>query len=514
MADKSIAGESLKRGRYKSTRGEYYGTPKEVWNFRTTARPGSPQRAARRFLLANADLFKLEAGLAGLQVQRVIRSLGAAHVILRQVHGGRRVHRGYVSVHMDRAGRVFLAKNRSVPARLLPGKFEKRINREAAVRKARQMLPKKGRLADVRETERLWFPLKDKLVPAWKVRLTREKPREEWIVYVNARTGALLSRYDNLAEAANGQAQVFDPNPVTALGDHALLLTPNKRARRPPPVAYRQVSLAGLDGSGTLSGEKVTTAPTKAPRIRRTDLQFVLRSHEPGFEEVMVYYHVDTALRYLEQLGYRGTRAIFRQPMRVNVNGTRDDNSWYSPDERMLTFGTGDIDDAEDAETILHELGHAIQDAICPDFGQSAQAAAMGEGFGDYFAASYFESRKPVRYRNSVMSWDGLLIGLRSRVDPPSLRRVDSSLTFADFDESGDEHDNGLIWSATLWEVRQALGREKADRIILESHFQLDGFTTFARGARAILDADRNLENGRNRKVLTRIFRRRKIGPL
>ena len=46
---------------------------------------------------------------------------------------------------------------------------------------------------------------------------------------------------------------------------------------------------------------------------------------------------------------------------------------------------------------------------------------AMGEGFGDYFAASFFDSRKPARYRNSVMSWDGLLIGLGSRVDPTQL---------------------------------------------------------------------------------------------
>ncbi|MGH9577993.1 MAG: hypothetical protein ACRD3R_11205, partial [Terriglobales bacterium] len=78
----------------------------------------------------------------------------------------------------------------------------------------------------------------------------------------------------------------------------------------------------------------------------------------------------------------------------------------------------------------------------------------------------------------------------------------------------GDEHDNGQLWSATLWEVRKLLGREKGDRVILESHFQLDGFTTFARGARAILDADRNLEKGRHVAALTRIFRRRKIGPL
>jgi hypothetical protein len=493
--------------------GEYYGTPKEVWGFRTKAVRGTPRTIARGFLLANTSLFQFEAGLAGLKVQRVILSLGAAHVILKQLHCGYRIHRSYVTVHMDHSGRVFLAKNRAVPARLLPAAFDQRINRNEAVRRARRCLPKKGRPAVLRETEQLWFPRKDELVPAWKVRLTREAPREEWIIYLSARNGAILNRYDNLAETTAGRALVFDPNPVTALGDHKLLLTPTKRPRRPPPVAYREVTLLGLDASGTLSGDKVTTAPTRG-RVRRTNGEFMLRSHERGFEEVMVYFHVDAALRRLDQLGYRGRRAIFREPVRANVNGTRDDNSWYSPVDRMLTFGTGYIDDAEDAETILHEFGHAIQDAICPDFGQSPQAAAMGEGFGDYFAASFFESRKPARYSATVMSWDGLLYGLRSRFDPPCLRRLDSALTFDDFDEKGDEHDNGTIWSATLWDVRAALGRELADTLIIESHFQLDGFTTFARGARAIIDADRNLYGGRHHKALTRVLRRRRIRPL
>jgi len=52
------------------------------------------------------------------------------------------------------------------------------------------------------------------------------------------------------------------------------------------------------------------------------------------------------------------------------------------------------MDDAEDGETVLHEFGHAIQDAICPDFGQSPEAAAMGEGFGDYFAGSFFAAKR------------------------------------------------------------------------------------------------------------------------
>jgi hypothetical protein len=196
----------------------------------------------------------------------------------------------------------------------------------------------------------------------------------------------------------------------------------------------------------------------------------------------------------------------------VNARGTRDDNSWYSPGERTLTFGTGDIDDAEDGETVLHEFGHALQDAICPDFGQTQEAAAMGEGFGDYLAASFFAAKKPDAYRDTVMSWDGA----RGDGIPPGVRRLDCALTYESFDHgaNADEHDNGQIWSATLWDIWNALTRRVADRIIIDSHFQLDGFTSFARGARAILDADRNLHGGRHAARLRRIFRRRGIGPV
>ena len=106
----------------------------------------------------------------------------------------------------------------------------------------------------------------------------------------------------------------------------------------------------------------------------------------------------------------------------------------------------------------------------------------MGEGFGDYLRPAYSSRRKPERYRTSVMSWDGLRLGLAQGAEPPCLRRVDEEFTFEDFEEDGDEHDNGPIWSATLWDVRVALGQETADRLIIESHFQLDSHTTFARG--------------------------------
>src|SRR5258706_16213558 len=111
MAGTGGAALKLKRGGYKTVPSKYYRTPKELWSFRTKATGGSPDGIAREFIVANAALFRLEGGVSELAVQRGIRSLGATHVLFREIHDGYRVPRGYVTVHMDRSGRVYPCKN-------------------------------------------------------------------------------------------------------------------------------------------------------------------------------------------------------------------------------------------------------------------------------------------------------------------------------------------------------------------------------------------------------------------
>lgn len=504
---------ALRKGSYKIVPGEFYGTPKELWGFRKKG-VGTPRSIARDFLKANAGLLGLDENLSGLRLQKVIASLSARHVIFQQIHRERRVHRAYVTVHVANDDRVYLAKNRAMPTDLLPAKAGFKLAQKELVRKARHALPQKARRSELQDVEEMWYPKNDRLLPVFRVRLARRRPAEEWIVYVNASTGGIVSKYDNIARV-KGRALVFQPSPVTALDGHDELVDAGSQPVKPPLRAYRPVTLWDLDGTGYLDGKRVSTAPThRRHRIRNRSHDFMLESGQKGFESVSVYHHIDSAIYYLETLGYVGSKRIFRKPLGVNVNGTPEDNSWYSPWNRQLTFGTGDIDDAEDGETVLHEFGHALQDAIVPDFGQSDEAAAMGEGFGDYFAASFFFEEKPARYRPCVMTWDGLLIGLESDLQPPSLRRVDHDWTYEHFNPDDGEHENGEIWSSTLWDVRNALGGETADRLIIESHFQLDGFTSFAKGARAIIDADRHLNRGRNANKLRALFRKRKIAPV
>ena len=504
--------QALKKGSYQIDPGEFYGTPKEIWGFRTRAAAAAPRTLAKDMLSTNHVLLGIDTRLRDLKISRTIQSVGAKHIIFQQQHQDRRIHRAYVSVHMDTRGRIYLVKNRAVPQDKLPKDTTFALTKTQAEARAKRILPNKTKKLTVADAEPMWFPDQKHINPAWRIRLTVHQPREEWTIFIHALTGEVLSRYDNLSLAPRGRGRVFNPSPVTALGNHEALLTAERTYKKVPDAAYHEVVIRDLDDSGYLMGKRVSTQPTKKPRLLRIDHDYRLRSTQPGFEQVMVYHHINEAIRYLEGLGYRGKKAIFRQPVQVNATGTTDDQSWYSPHEKRLTFGTGYIDDAEDGETILHELGHAIQDAICPNFGQSFEAAAIGEGFGDYFAASFFAEQKPKRYQHCVMTWDGLLIGLDEGLDPPCLRQLKNKLTYQDFVARDElEHSNGEIWSATLWMIRQQVGRKVSDRIIIESHFQLDGFTTFKRAARAIIDADTNLYGGKHKKDLLKVFRHRKI---
>ncbi len=507
----------LRKGFYRTVEGKNYRSPKQIWGFRTPESRREPFKLAKDFLQKNHKFLKLERDLRSLHFRRSVRSLGAWHFMFEQRWHKLRIHRAYVSVHIDNKGRVYLVKNRAMPYALLPQSQEQvryHVKANDAWRHALSVIKRSGEIHLSRRpqehpyVEKILFPVNKRAFPAYGIRLYLTNPRAEYIVYIKAseKLPKWLQDVDNLAHF-NVPALVFDPNPPAVLGEFRSLLTANNKPKLPPPEAYRLVTLKNLRKRGFLEGPFVKVKR----RPKQTGPPYKLKSSQRGFEEVMAYYHIRAAMSYLRDLGFR-IRALFRKPLMVEAYGSEKDNSWYSPGLRLLTFGYGGVDDAEDAEVILHEFGHALQDAICPDFGRSREAAAVGEGFGDYLAASFFAQKKPLDYQTSIMSWDRVT---NHHHAPPCARRVDEDLKFDRYlDRYAYEHQNGKIWSATLWDIWLALGREKADRLIIESLFQLDGFTTFADAARAILDADCNLYDRRYEAPLLRIFRHRRIGPL
>ena len=95
-----------------------------------------------------------------------------------------------------------------------------------------------------------------------------------------------------------------------------------------------------------------------------------------------------------------------------------------------MRFGKGGVDDAEDAEVILHEYGHAIHFAQGFQF-STEEAGAISEGFGDYWAVTVSEHVRLARLPAStdpacVADWDSTSYTASA---PHCLRRLDEDLT-------------------------------------------------------------------------------------
>jgi Zn-dependent metalloprotease len=135
-----------------------------------------------------------------------------------------------------------------------------------------------------------------------------------------------------------------------------------------------------------------------------------------------------------------------------------------------LTLGRGGVDDAEDAEVIVHEYGHSVQDNQVPGFGSTPDAGAIGEAFGDYLAVTVSEHFAPTADEPCVADWDST--SYTSTV-PHCLRRVDGNKHYPE-DLEGEVHADGEIWSRALWDIHKALGAKLADTIIIDAQF---GFT-------------------------------------
>src|SRR3712207_9483554 len=105
----------------------------------------------------------------------------------------------------------------------------------------------------------------------------------------------------------------------------------------------------------------------------------------------MAYAHIDRLQRYFQSLGFKPQleRGVNAEPQKlVTLRIESYDNSFYQPMNDVIAFGTGGVDDAEDAEVIVHEYGHAVQDAQVQGWGSAHDGGAMADGSGDFLAAA------------------------------------------------------------------------------------------------------------------------------
>jgi hypothetical protein len=493
------------------------GVPTGLFNLDFRATPASPEAMARQFLAAYSELARLPAAEA---LEHDVTTDGQAGyaVHFQQTMGGVPVLNADVVVNVTHDSRVpFALLNHEVDATVPT--TAPTIEAGAARAAAFEHLGISGTI-HLDQTELVIAPTAEGARLAWQVRVLADAPMGEWEALVDAGTGELFRVADRMVyhggddddppiptiEAANrlmmvdAPAMVFVPDPLTRTGstygqtgyvDGSDADTAQLTAAR-TAVTLRDVESSGgmfhlrgpwaavLDWAAPFTG--IASQPAAAWNFTRA----------PGeFEAANTYYHIDTFMRYLNNdLG------IVCRPFQAGTGGivpfdhhgfNGADNSSYSGGTARLQFGEGGVDDAEDADVVIHELGHGIHHWLVGTGGGPSNTDGLSEGHGDYVAVSYsramgLQTPASPSY-NWVFKWDGH--------NPFWPGRITNYA--AVYPTGTAPHQRGQHWSTANMRIWDIIGGVDTDRVVHEGLRMTGVSSTQPQAAQAAMQAGRNL---------------------
>jgi len=485
------------------------GKLRSMYNLSVDAGQHTTEAAARTFLTSHAASLGIQDAASALSAERVDLIPGGSHVRFSQMHRGIPVYGGRIVVSLNARNEIGMVVNSTVPdievasAAAIDNLRAIMIARDALRTDARSIgSPDKAELMIYRSPAG-----KDHLV--YRVTLTREEPAGDWEVLVDAVSGTVLKQ-ENLfvdyhdGERVRGRGHVYRVDPLSSSRKlyGSLGFADNNDQDSDSLAAQR--TLVDLDsvtysgGAFHLRGPFCTLADIESPvdtlPMAATPDGFSFTRGQAGFEAVNAFYHVTASYKRLLELGF--SSPVLEQ-IRIDPHGFQgQDNSHYSPTGNWISFGTGGVDDAEDADVIWHEYAHAMQFAFAAGWG-SGECGALGEGYADYWAASYSRSAgnwgKTDAPYNWVYKWDGHNEFWGGRKLDDQRTYPFGSLSF---------HSAGQIWSAALMGIWDDLGRDVTDMLVIKSLFYLGTGATAVDAANALLQADRDLFGGSHLSTL------------
>jgi hypothetical protein len=242
--------------------------------------------------------------------------------------------------------------------------------------------------------------------------------------------------------------------------------------------------------------------PNNSPAYASTPLFSFTRS-QTGFEDVNAYYHISTFRDYVASLGFGcGDSLINIDPHALNGQ----DNSFFAYNYKpmRLYFGTGGVDDAEDADVCVHEYSHFLSYNAAPMSNSGTERQALDEAFCDYNAASYSRALNAYNW-GFVYNWDGHNEYWTGRV-------VNSAKVYP-ADLQGNIYRDAPIWSSMLMELWSDLGKTTMDKLIFQTHYTYSQNISMLQAAQLLINADIALNNGSNYCIIAKRLSDRGLLP-
>jgi len=460
------------------------------------ARVGTPEVMAREFIAARSATLGLAAGDIASLV-RTTERVGPRFSVVRfaQRIGGIPVYGSDVAVSVMPNGRILYVANATVQGAAWPANTARLSDAEAIAAGTHYLGIASTR---IERAERMIYVDSGASRLVWRVVLVAEDgPRGDWEVLVDASTGDIVRAEDKSAYD-DGTGTIWTPDPLSenlaTYGDTGYV-DGNNADTQQLTDALRTVTLEGITQSGgtyTLSGPYAvcqdfdTPHDTGCPSQASTD--FSVTRSAMTFDAVMGYFHISTYLKYVnETLGIAALPVNHPGGVHYDPHGFGGaDNSQYSSAGENLTLGQGGVDDAQDADVIIHELGHGIHDWITG--GNLSQVEGLSEGVGDYNAASYSRDW-PGQWTSSdapyfwTFSWDG-----HNPFWPGRVTNYELTHTYAQA-RNQEIHTAGQYWASCNLLARDVIGGEVMDKAYFQGLSMTGANTTQMAAAQAVINA-------------------------
>jgi len=316
------------------------------------------------------------------------------------------------------------------------------------------------------------------------------------------------TRHINIDTLIN--VRIFNPDPLTASGQvYGGIYKDLGDANSPwmDPL-YLQTTVDATFDTGTntfyLENQYVVISDLESPVVApltSTLPSFLYNRSMSGFEDVNALYHITNFHNYISSIGYDTLMDLQLVVDPHAQNGF--DNSVFNRNggNPNIMFGTGGVDDAEDADVIIHEYSHGVSWSANNNSSFSFERSGLDEGLADYFATSYSRSISSFNWAD-MFSWDGHNEFWAGRTATTTLNYPYTGPNF---------YAVGEIWNTAMSAIWTDLGNIVTDKLMLESLHFFTNNTTLSEAAIYVLQSDTILFGGVHSSTICNHFKNKNI---
>lgn len=240
--------------------------------------------------------------------------------------------------------------------------------------------------------------------------------------------------------------------------------------------------------------KEISNPAISTPIFKNPSSPIFPKRNLPEYEFLNVFFHLQNVAEYWKKLGFAYLADT------VNIDPHALSGADESAFDRLsnppnIEFGNGGVDDAEDADAIVHEYTHAAMHSIHEDAYIGTERQSVEEGICDFSAAVYSLLFSPNHY-GEVFNWDG-------HNEFWSGRNLNNNRKYPK-DKTGQTHIDGQIFGAALWDLGRTIGFDSTLALLFESIPLMQANISMKQAAKNLLLIDSLNHQGKYQWAISR----------